>query len=100
MSDLTESELEDLSAQSPLAQRLVAEVRRRRQEDTRSIYTPPALAKLLGYSEERVRLMCEAGRFQGAYRAGDGSHWRIPQEAVQAFKEACRPRIRRRQVMG
>jgi len=61
-----------------------------------TVYTTAILAKALGYSEDQVRAMCEVGRFPGAYRAGEGAHWRVPQEAVTAFKEACRPKIRRR----
>jgi excisionase family DNA binding protein len=68
----------------------------RAQSNDGTVYTTAVLAKALGYSEDQIRSMCELGRFPGAYRAGEGTHWRIPQEAVTAFKEACRPKIRRR----
>lgn len=111
-SDLSDAELDEASAliaRRPEAERdrfndrflimvssLLAEVRRRRREDARAVYTTEAVARLLGYHADRIRDMCEMGRFPGAYRAGEGSHWRIPQEAVDAFREACRPKIRRR----
>jgi excisionase family DNA binding protein len=77
-----------------LAAPMLAELRRRRREDQATVYTTGTLAKLLGYHENHVRTMCEQGRFPGAYGGGGGRQWRIPDEAVQAFKAACRPKIR------
>lgn len=57
----------------------------------------------LGYSEEQVRRMCEAGRFDGdasrgisgAWRVGVGAHWRIPRGAVEVFREKTAAVVRR-----
>lgn len=78
-------------------------------EDDREIdamLTTTDVAGRLGYSDDAVRRMCEQGRFDGdpvkgiggAYRAGLGSHWRIPIAAVDLFVERSRPRIVRRAV--
>lgn len=65
--------------------------------------TTTDVAGRLGYSEEQVRRMCEAGRFDGdgngapgAYRLGLGCHWRIPAAAVERFLAGIRPKIVRR----
>jgi hypothetical protein len=73
-----------------------------REIDT--MLTTTDVAGKLGYSDDAVRRMCEQGRFDGdpangvpgAYRAGLGSHWRIPLAAVEAFVARSRPRIVRR----
>lgn len=49
-------------------------------------------AHLLGHSQATVRRLCEEGAFPGAYQLGVGGHWRIPQQDVQAFLDACRGR--------
>lgn len=59
------------------------------------------VAAELGYSPEKVRRMCEDGRFAGdvergiagAFRDGAGAHWRIPVDAVEHFRAG---RVRRR----
>jgi hypothetical protein len=58
----------------------------------------------LGYSDDQVRRMAEAGKFDGdpvrgipaAYRQSVGAHWRIPAAAVDLFVEGRKPRIVRR----
>lgn len=60
------------------------------------MHTTTAVAKRLGYSDDQIRNLCEAGRFQGAFRAHASGHWRIPESAVVAFVEAGRPKVRRR----
>jgi excisionase family DNA binding protein len=51
-----------------------------------------AVAKRLGYCDDRIRQFCEAGRFPGAWQAGNGAHWRIPAADVEAFIAASRPK--------
>lgn len=71
-------------------------------EDEKPVLTTTDVAAQLGYSDEQIRRMCEAGRFDGdrtqgipgAYRACVGAQWRIPREAVEWFLEATRPRSR------
>lgn len=73
-----------------------------REEET--LLTTTDVAGKLGYSDDAVRRMCEQGQFDGdpkagvpgAFRAGLGSHWRIPLAAVEAFRARTRPRIVRR----
>jgi hypothetical protein len=72
--------------------------------EEKQVLTTGEVAGMLGYSEDQVRRMCEAGRFdgdeasgvQGAFRACVGAHWRIPRGAVECFLERCRPKVRRR----
>lgn len=52
-------------------------------------------AERLGYGTEAVREMCEQGQLPDAYRR-PGGHWRIPEQSVQRFQEAARPKVRRR----
>lgn len=62
----------------------------------KTVYTTTAAGQLLGYSDEHIRRLCEAGKFPGAYRAGVSGHWRLPENDVIAFREASRPKVRRR----
>ena len=63
------------------------------------LFSTTDVAARLGYSDDQVRRMCEAGRFDGdpktgipgAYRAGVGGHWRIPATAVEWFLASSRP---------
>lgn len=55
-----------------------------------------AVGALLGYSHDKVRLMCEQGKFPNATRDGVGGHWRVPESDVEAFKQASRPKVVRR----
>ncbi len=61
-----------------------------------AIYGTIDVARRLGYSDDQIRRMCEAGRFPGSYRAGVGTQWRIPESAVAAFLDGVRPTVRRR----
>lgn len=73
-------------------------------EPPRTWLTTADVAGELGYSDDQVRRMCEAGRFDGdekrgipgAYRTGVGSHWRIPHAALSLFLEKIRARVVRR----
>lgn len=65
--------------------------------DERTLWSTTMVARRLGYSDETIRSMCEAGSFPGAFRRGPGGHhWRIPREDVETFLASCRPRVRRR----
>lgn len=61
--------------------------------------TTVEVAAWLGYSAEKVRRMCEDGRFDGdvetpgAFRDCVGAHWRVPREAVELF---LKQRVKRR----
>lgn len=55
-----------------------------------------ATAARLGYSHDKVRLMCEQGKFPNASRDGVGGHWRVPESDVAAFLEASKPKVVRR----
>ncbi len=64
---------------------------------TNEFLTTAGAAELLGYSRDRVRVMCEAGRMPGAFRmGGPGGHWRIPKGDVEAILESVRPKKRTR----
>lgn len=54
--------------------------------------TAQVAARIGGYSEQTIRRMCEAGRFPGAYRNGLAGHWRIPEAAIEAYRESLRPK--------
>jgi len=43
-------------------------------------YTIVEAANKLGLDNRTVRLMCEQGKFKGAYRVEDNGDWRIPEE--------------------
>lgn len=60
------------------------------------ILTAVEAAQRLGYGRMTVGRLCETGRLVGAYRAGNGSHWRIPLAAVEAYRASTRAFIRRR----
>jgi excisionase family DNA binding protein len=60
------------------------------------ILTAVEAAQRLGYGRMTVGRLCENGRLVGAYRAGSGSHWRIPLAAVEAYRAGVRGFIRRR----
>lgn len=63
------------------------------------LLTTAKAAKMLGYSSETVRVMCEKGRIVGAFRPGGaGSHWRIPLDAIQGIIASNRPVVVRRLV--
>jgi excisionase family DNA binding protein len=62
----------------------------------RSVYTSSTAGHRLGYSDERIRQLCEAGRFPGAFRDGHAGHWRIPAESIDAFLESVKPKVRRK----
>lgn len=55
-------------------------------------------AQRLGYSHDKIRRMCEEGRFPNAARDGSGGHWRIPESDLAAFLDANRPRVLRRKA--
>jgi excisionase family DNA binding protein len=61
--------------------------------------TTTGAARILGYSDDKVRRLCEAGAFANAIRDGYAGHWRIPLTDVDAWiaarKVACTP-VRRR----
>lgn len=59
------------------------------------VLTTNEVATWLRYSDDQVRRMCEDGRFDGAYRASVGAHWRIPKIAVERFLESARPKVRK-----
>lgn len=63
--------------------------------ETRRLSTTEA-AKRLGYSDDKIRRMCEAGKFPNAARDGSGGHWRVPESDLAAFLEANKPRVLRR----
>lgn len=62
------------------------------------------VAGRLGYSEATVRRLCEEGKFEGdesrkipgAWRAGLGSHWRIPAAAFDHFVAQTKPKVVKR----
>ena len=56
--------------------------------------TTSETAERLGYGTTAVRDMCESGQLD-AYRR-PGGHWRIPEQSVQRFEQAARPKVRRR----
>ena len=56
--------------------------------------TAPEVAKKIGRNVEKTRELLEEGRFPGAYRLDAGSHWRVPEGAVDAFLEAIAARVR------
>lgn len=62
----------------------------------RTVYTTTAAGQVLGYSDEHIRRLCEAGQFPGAFRRGASGHWRVPESAIEAFREANKPKVRRR----
>ena len=49
--------------------------------------TAPEVAKKIGRDERAVRELLERGDFEGAYRLGAGTHWRIPSAAVEKWIE-------------
>lgn len=49
----------------------------------REFYSGPEVAVLLGVKNSRMRQLCLAGRFAGAFKFGDT--WLIPREAVENF---------------
>lgn len=53
------------------------------------------VGRRLGYSDDTIRRMCEAGTFPGAYRPGDRAHWRIPARDVTAWLEAMKAKLKR-----
>jgi hypothetical protein len=73
-------------------------------QDDPTMLTTTDVAGKLGCSVDRVRRMCEDGHFAGdaktgvpgAWRAGVGSHWRIPLAAVEHFFARMRARVTRR----
>lgn len=67
------------------------------EKSARQVWTTSEVGERLGYSEQTVRRMCEAGRFVGAYRNGLAGHWRIPDADIEAFLESMRPKRRRAQ---
>jgi hypothetical protein len=72
------------------------------ESDNPEMLTTTDVAGRLGYSEEHVRRLCEAGHFDGdgttpgAFRLGVGAHWRIPVTAVEHFLASSRPKVLRR----
>jgi hypothetical protein len=74
------------------------------EQEATIMLTTTDVAGRLGFSEEHVRRLCEAGRFDGApasgvpgaFRLGLGCHWRIPQAAVDHFLASTRPKVSRR----
>lgn len=66
----------------------------------REVWTTSATGRFLGYSDDQVRRMCEAGRFPHAYRHAHSGHWRIPKSDVDAFMDASRPKVVRRKAVA
>lgn len=64
---------------------------------TKKVLTTGEVGEWLGYSDQQIRRMCEAGTFGGdggAYRSAVGAHWRIPSERVERFLADVRPKRR------
>lgn len=70
------------------------------EKPKREVWTPRAVGDFLGYSDDQVRRMCEAGRFPNAYRHAHSGHWRVPRSDVDAFIEANRVKVVRRKVVA
>lgn len=67
-------------------------------EQELTIYTTGEVARLLGYSGRRIRILCEKGRFPNAFRTHAAGHWRIPKTDIDALRASVRPVIRRGRV--
>jgi len=68
---------------------------KRERELPAYIYTGAA-ARMLGCSDQWIRVLCERGRFKGAIRDGPSGRWRVARADIAAFIEASRPRVKRK----
>lgn len=65
---------------------------------TSKLLTTTEAGAQLGMTRGAVARMCEDGKLAGAFLTG-GGHWRIPRDAVDAYKASTRP-LRRLRATG
>lgn len=65
-------------------------------ESAPRMLTTSQVAKMLGYTPEGVRGLCDRGVFPYAFRAVPGGPWRIPEPDVEALRGQARAVQRRR----
>jgi excisionase family DNA binding protein len=56
------------------------------------LLTVGEVAEWLRFEDKTIREMCEAGDFEGAFKAGN--RWRIPRRAVEDYIERQRQAVR------
>lgn len=51
-------------------------------------YTVQEVCEIERLSPAKVRAMCQSGELPGAYKASNASGWRIPRQALDAYRQA------------